>query len=159
MIPLQALRTVLAHEGGIADVGDGKGTTYFGQTPEWLRQWQLPTPDTPEAALTNYATWLQRSKLDRLTLQDDRLSTHFVDFAVHSGDSAAIRGLQVAVQVPADGILGPVTLSAIDRQDRDHLARRLFAYRLRLCGKLLARPENRRFASGWLNRLAALALV
>lgn len=151
------LTRLLVREGGVADVGDGKGVTRWGQTPEWLQAFGLQAPASATEAKQNYERWAAKTNLERVCQDGDALAEHLLDFAVHSGEGTAIRALQRIVGVAADGALGPQTLRALALCDRSHVAHKLFAYRLRLAGKLLAREENRRYAAGWLARLADLA--
>lgn len=147
---------VIQREGGVADVGDGKGLTSFGQTPGWLMQFGLPAPRTPDEAIANYRTWLVRTRLIGVCDQADSLADGTIDFAVHSGHQVAIRGLQRALGIAVDGILGPETQAAVDRCDRALIGRRIVADRLRFLGRLItqAPQQNSRWAAGWMNRLA-----
>lgn len=147
---------VIQREGWIADVGDGKGVTSFGQTPAWLQQFGFQAPKTKDDAAANYRTWLVRTRLIGLCDQADSLADGVVDFAVHSGHQVAIRGLQRALGVPVDGVLGPETQDAIDRCDRTVMGRRVLADRLRFLGRLITQSpqQNARWASGWCNRVA-----
>lgn len=146
---------VIEREGGIADVGDGKGVTSFGQTPAWLDSLGLPAPKTVEEAAANYRTWLVRTKLIGVCDEPDAFADGTVDWAVHAGHAVAIRALQKSLGVPADGILGPETQEAIDGCDRTLMGRKVVAARVRSLGRLIAdRPTNARYAAGWMNRLA-----
>ena len=54
-----------------------------------------------------------------------------------------------------DGILGPVSLEAINRLDSDVLYRQLVAARCRFYGQIITRdPTQAVFAAGWANRIA-----
>jgi lysozyme family protein len=152
----EIIATVLANEGGIADVGDGKGLTRFGQTPGWLSQFNLPIPANITEAADNYADWLRLTKLDALIGgQPDDLATIVIDFAVHSGHVTAIRMLQSAIGAQVDGVIGRSTLAALANADRKTVARRVLAGRMEQIGGLIADHPERyaRFARGWLRRL------
>ena len=78
-----------------------------------------------------------------------------LDSAVQHGPKTAIRWLQKIVRVPVDGILGPVSLEAINRWDTDVLYRMMVAERCRFYGRLItADPTQAVFAAGWANRIA-----
>jgi hypothetical protein len=78
--PLDALiERLLDREGGVADVGDGKGITRFGQTPEWLEQFGLPAPTTRAEAAVNYKRWLDLVKLTVVVLPGDDLADILLD--------------------------------------------------------------------------------
>src|SRR5262245_32454762 len=100
---------LLLNEGLIADVGDGKGTTYFGQTDPWLKEWDLPTPATAEQAIVNYEIWLYKSGLQVVCDEDVALAMLVIDYAVHSGLRRAVIALQGSLGVNPDGVIGPKT--------------------------------------------------
>lgn len=147
---------ILLHEGGITDLGDGKGVTRFGQTPGWLEDWGFVPPASAADAAANYAEWMSRVGLDRVCYRDEDLGYALTDWAVHSGHRIAIAALQQLLGVTRDGRIGPVTLAAIDDAPRRTLLQGLIAARIRFTGHLLADAivDRRRWASGWLNRLA-----
>jgi lysozyme family protein len=153
---------VLSWEGGIADVGDGKGVTRWGQTPQWLAQFGFEPPKTRDQAVANYRTWLVRTRLIGLCDYPDTLALAVIDWAVSSGHAEAIRGLQRALGTAVDGIYGPETQDLVDRLDscpgarsRQSVAARVLAARMRFIGRLVTdKPTNARFAAGWNDRLA-----
>jgi lysozyme family protein len=154
------IQRVLLHEGGIADVGDGKGVTRYGQTPDWLATWGLTPPDSPEAAAENYAAWMAKIGLDAVCDTDVTLGCAVTDWAVHSGHVTAIKGLQQALGVTPDGVLGPKTRHALLAPGNGPAWRRLtlgvHCARLEFLGRLLTdHPEKHaKYAAGWLNRMA-----
>lgn len=150
----ELIRRVLEREGGVADVGDGKGVTRWGQTPGWLKQFNLPVPTNPAEAAQNYATWLQVTRLDRLIGDTaDDLADIVIDWAVHAGHVTAIRMLQAAVGVSTDGVMGPATEAAV--KDRKAIARRVLAGRMEQVGGLISSQPDKyaRYAKGWLRRI------
>jgi lysozyme family protein len=149
---------VLMHEGGVADVGDGKGTTRYGQTTDWLATWGLPEPQSADQAATNYAAWMEKIGLDRICDTDPTLGAAVVDWAVHSGHVVAIRALQRGLGVAADGTFGPKTLHALlALGNYRRLVLNLHCSRLEFIGRLVTDHPDRhaKFAAGWCNRLAA----
>ena len=153
---LRIIERVLEHEGGIADVGDGQGLTRFGQTPAWLERWGYLPPVGPAEAMANYADWMRKLSLDAVADLDVEVGFLVTDWAVHAGHHAAIKGLQRALGVVTDGLIGPKTLAALEDAPRRPLTRQVLAYRLREMGTILAssQPDRRKFARGWLNRMA-----
>jgi lysozyme family protein len=151
------LMRVLAREGGIKDIGDGKGETRFGQTPDWIRQFGFLPPYTADQALANYATWLVRTKLIGLCDYPDSLADVAVDFAVQSGHTIAIADLQRALGAKVDGLLGPETQAVVDACDRRVTAGALLAAKLRYRGQLITGNPIKfaQWAQGWLARDAA----
>lgn len=154
----EIIRRILDREGGVADVGDGKGVTRWGQTPGWLSDFDLPTPTNATEAAENYAAWLRVTGLERLLQpRADALADTVIDLAVHSGHVTAIKSLQKAVGVKADGVIGPVTLAAVSiHSDRQHAAAAVIAWRMEQQGRLIAGAPDRyaRYALGWARRNA-----
>lgn len=151
------LEQVLRWEGGVKDVGDGRGVTSFGQTPDWLKRWKFPVPRSRSQAAQNYRAWLQKSGLGIVCVTDDALALLVVDWAIHSGESLAVKALQRQIGVVADGVIGPKTRAAIPETPHARLvtALALLADRMRQQGKLITnRPMNAAYAHGWANRLA-----
>jgi lysozyme family protein len=153
----ELIRDIVAREGGIADVGDGKGITRFGQTPNWLAEFNLPAPETPAQAATNYLIWLKKTRLYDLTGDSgDLLTDLVVDWAVHSDHRTAIKAMQRELGVDDDGQIGPDTIKAWRAiPDRHMLAARLIAARTEFLGRLVKKaPEkNLQFLNGWMNRM------
>lgn len=143
-------------EGGVADLGDGKGLTRWGQTEGWLQQHNLPIPKTAEEAATNWARWLARKRIAEVIYWDVTVGDLVADFAVHSGEGEGIAALQRAIGVADDGVIGPITLSALRRTNPESVAKRILADRTRFLGRLLASTttDRRKFARGWMNRIA-----
>lgn len=152
-----AIDRILEAEGGIADVGDGKGITRFGQTPAWLEDNGFVPPSNAADAAENYAEWMKRTRLAEISDIDRTLGWLVADFAVHSNPGPAIAALQRALDVKDDGVLGPVTMAHLRvKSGQPLLARRFVAERMKFVGALLGsmKHDRRKFARGWLNRLA-----
>ena len=152
-----AIDLILIDEGGIADVGDGKGVTRFGQTPGWLEDNGFTPPSNAADAASNYSVWMQRHRLDELCDIDVTVGHIVTDDAVHSTVGDAIRRLQRSLAgVTVDGVLGPLTLDAVRRADPATLACNVLAEKLEHRGQLLGslRTDRRKFAAGWCNRIA-----
>lgn len=165
----ELIARIIRREGGVADVRDGKGTTRFGQTPGWLAQFNFRPPTNATEAAENYAEWLRVTKLDRIIAdRPDALADSVIDLAVHSGHVIAILALQRAVGVNADGVIGPVTVSAVRiDEDRHRAAIGVIAWRMEQQGAIIARDwalaqqgqltgrdENAKNALGWARRNA-----
>ena len=150
---------VLVREGGIADVGDGKGLTRFGQTPGWLADWGLTAPETADAARENYAAWMVKTGLDGVCDADVTLGAAVTDWAVNSGHQTAIKALQRSFGIAADGVIGPTTRHWLTMMT-PAAARRITLFvhcaRLEFVGRIITdEPEKHaRYAAGWCNRLA-----
>ena len=145
---------ILISEGGVADVGDGMGVTRYGQTPIWLEDWGFVPPSNVSDAAANYEVWMKKLRLDDVIEKSPLVGYLVTDFAVMSHHLPAIKALQSALGVTADGVIGPVTLGALDGLNEHRLALRLLAARGRQLGGAMAmrRKDNRQFARGWMNR-------
>jgi lysozyme family protein len=75
------------------------------------------------------------------------------DFAVNSGPSRAIKYAQAVVGVPEDGVMGPVTLAAINAMDPNKFIDSLCDHRLGFLRALETWPT---FGAGWAARVADL---
>ena len=107
-----------------------------------------------EARAIYHAEYFVKPKIDKINRTS--LRVFMLDAAVQHSPKRVIRWLQKIAGVPADGILGPVSLGAVNRLDSDVLYRRLVAERCRFYGRLITRkPSQAVFAAGWANRLAA----
>ncbi len=146
---------ILDAEGGIADVGDGEGTTRFGQTENWLSAWGFPSPHTREEAAVNYRAWMAITRLDELTGINEPLAGLVIDSAVNEGLSYAVRTLQGAVGAVQDGVIGGGTISATTHADAKRISYRILKARLDHYVQLAKGDPTRNLAylHGWTNRL------
>ena len=166
---------VLAHEGGYADhPEDPGGATNMGITRNTLAAWRKVSPASSLGK--DQVMGLSRSEAADIyrglywdTCGADRVPPGFdlalFDFAVNSGPSRAVKTLQAILKVPADGIIGPVTLRAIGAGVRAGRTRALING---LCDSRLGFLERlatfATFGRGWTRRVgtiraAALAMA
>lgn len=75
------------------------------------------------------------------------------DAAVNSGPVQSILWLQRAVNVAADGKLGPITLAAVAKSDPDQLLRKMLGARLHMMTGL---PNWHANSRGWAARIAEI---
>jgi len=73
-----------------------------------------------------------------------------MDFGVNSGPSRSIKGLQTVVGVPADGVIGPLTLEAVRKADPLKIVDDLYAYRMQFLRSLGTWST---FGRGWKARV------
>ena len=144
---------ILASEGGYTPAvpSDPGGETNFG-----ISKRSYPGVDikalTREAAIEIYrADFWTAIRGAELPLA---IAFPLLDFAVNSGPVPAIKALQAALRVKADGILGSVTMASIPDGDGSALAAlvmRMTAQRLRFMASLANWGPNSR---GWVSRIA-----
>jgi lysozyme family protein len=82
------------------------------------------------------------------------------DGAVNMGAGTSIKILQLCIGVETDGVLGPVTLAAVNRQSEHQILRNFLAQRAVYYMKIiLNNPTLWKFSLGWMRRLFSLAEV
>lgn len=157
-------RMINRYEGGYGwDRNDPGGPTKYGITCYDLAEFMHQTMDS-------MARWAPIVKAMSLATADEIYQEKYAtacafnalnvgcdcvvfDFGVNSGPSRAIRYSQHIVNVNIDGILGPITLQAINAHDPVDFVRELCAVRLSFLESLGTWSE---FGTGWSNRVADL---
>lgn len=77
-----------------------------------------------------------------------------VDWAWHSGTTTAAKEIQRVLGVKADGIIGDITLSAINSQSPLPLFGKIKAARVKYIERICkSRPVNQKYYRGWMNRI------
>jgi lysozyme family protein len=143
----EAIGFVLSNEGGLSnDPADPGGLTNFG-----ISQKSYPNLDirnlTREDAVQIYQDdyW---NKFQYGDITSQRVATKLFDSAVNMGPVRAVRLLQLAVNVQADGVLGVQTIAAVNAADESNLMDEFKAQLAKYyCD--LGKPE---FMLGWLRR-------
>lgn len=153
---------IIKREGGYVNhPSDRGGPTKYGITLSTLESWcsRVMTAEDvaglgkEEARVIYHNEYLVKPKIDKI--HNISLRVLALDSAVQHGPRKAIRWLQKIARVPADGILGPVSLMRINRLDSGVLYRRMVAERCRFYGRLITKdPSQAVFAAGWANRIA-----
>jgi lysozyme family protein len=145
----RAFERLIGHEGGYAnDPNDPGGETKFGIS-------RRSHPGEDIAGMT-----LERAR--SIYLRDywgpagcdtvpDGVRFDLFDMAVNSGVKAAIKTLQRAVGETADGILGPLTLQAVQSMAPSRVVARFCGSRLLFMTDLKNWPHHGR---GWARRIA-----
>jgi lysozyme family protein len=155
---LDIYRIVMEYEGGYVNhPNDPGGETYKGISrrahPNW-KGWQLidqkkPVPEqlVQEFYYNNY--WL-RLRSDEMPYP---VGEYLFDFGVNAGISRAVITVQRALNIKADGVLGPVTIGAIQKQDPQKLMYELLKDRVGYYTTITM--QNSRFQVfflGWIRR-------
>lgn len=160
------LDRVLDHEGGYADhPSDPGGRTMQGVTQAtydgWRRKRSLPARhvrliERHELEAIYRTGYWARVRADELPIGIDYA---VFDAAVNSGPARAIRWLQQAVGVPADGIIGPQTMGAVKARPPLHIIESMCGIRMQFLRGLSHWPT---FGKGWsrrVNEVEAAALA
>lgn len=144
---------VIGYEGGyVNDPHDTGGETNWGITKRTAQENGYTgsmKAMTREQAYRIYekAFW-QRYNCDKLS---PAVAFQFFDAAVNHGVGNASRMLQRAVDVADDGIVGKVTLSAVEKMPISDFILKFNAQRIKFYTKLKSFP---RYGAGWMNRVA-----
>lgn len=152
----RSLDLVLHHEGGFVDhPKDPGGATNLGCTKSTWERW-IGHPcdvDAIKALTPNDVAPLYKQKYWDVAKCDDLpagIDYCVFDTAINSGPGRAIKFLQTAIGVPADGAIGPITMKAIHAADARQVIDAFTAARLEFL-KELATWET--FGKGWERRV------
>lgn len=145
----QCFDKLIAHEGGyVSHEKDPGGETNWGISKRSYPQVDIKNL-TRDAAKAIYKTdFWDRVQCDRLP---PTLAYLLFDAAVNSGIGQAIRFLQRAIGTADDGVLGPLTLAAVQRFDAESLCARFLGQRLDFMTRLSTFDY---FGKGWSRRIA-----
>lgn len=164
----KAMKFVFQWEGGVSDdPADSGGVTKYGVC---LRFYRTIHPNATRAdilALTKeqasdifYSEFWLKCHCDELFL--DKIAVALFDTAVNTGVSQAVKFLQRAVNVKADGKMGIITISAVNEHtdDEQTILDNFIKQRQQFYKDLATRkPSQQVFLKGWLNRTNALATL
>jgi uncharacterized protein (TIGR02594 family) len=151
----ECLTETLVWEGGYSnDPYDSGGATQAGVTTERYRQYRRVKGLKPRSVKR-----IERHEVDEIyhdyywqAVMGDRLPDGIdlavFDFRVNGGP--AVHSLQRALGVRADGLIGPITLEALEGVDVEKAVREICAARLAYVKKL---KVFWRFGRGWTNRI------
>jgi lysozyme family protein len=160
-----AFRAVVGEEGGFtanpADPGNWTGGACGSGrcvgTKYGISAAAYPTLDIAALTLDDAQTIYRRDYWDKM--QGDNLPPALAllvfDAAVNSGVSRAVRWLQSAIGVKADGVLGAVSLAAA-RNSAGHGAAVLAEFQAQRLMFLAGLPTWRTFGLGWARRLCRM---
>ena len=148
-----AFSRLLEHEGGYSNHAvDPGGKTMYGITEAVARAHGY-VGDMRNLSVDFAKKIYKSSYWD--TVRADELPDHIryttFDAAVNSGPTQSIKWLQQAVGVPADGIIGPVTLKAVRAAQAESLRAAMLGRRLMFLTNL---PGWGSFGRGWSRRIA-----
>lgn len=155
-------------EGGfVHDSDDAGGATNMGVTLKtyaaYCKRKGYPRPTVERLKNLSEEKWQDIMRTlywdviggDRIQSQSVALAIY--DWAVHSGPATAVKHVQRILGVKADGVVGPITLSAINSASPLPLFGQIKQDRIKFLKSLVVqRPENRKFLNGWLNRVNSI---
>ena len=155
-----AVSFVLAHEGGYSnDIDDDGGETKFGISKRIYPDLDINALTIDQAkAIYKRDFWEPQLYKE---IKDVNLATKVFDLAVNMGSNWAHRLVQRALRATGqdileDGILGPMTLAAINKADLTDLLAALKSEAAGYYRTLAAtKPKRAKFLKGWLKRAYA----
>jgi lysozyme family protein len=146
----EAFERLIGHEGGYVDhPADPGGSTKFG-----ISQRSYPREDIKGMTLERAKELYARDFWGPVGCDavPDAIKFDLFDMAVNSGVKTAIKALQTAVDQDPDGVMGPLTLQALQSANPTRLAARFNGVRLQYMASLSNWPS---FSRGWANRIAS----
>ena len=151
----RAFDLLITHEGGFSNHPDDPGgATMYGVT-EVVARAEGYTGPMRELSL-DFAKQVYKKrywdacKCDQMP---DVIRYPLFDAAVNSGPSQAIKWLQIAAGVKADGALGPITQQTVNVLPVQTTRQKMIGARLRFMTELKNWPS---FSKGWSRRVAAI---
>ena len=155
---------ILQWEGGfVNDPVDRGGATNKGITIGTFRQFYGAGATVEQLKNITDEQWLHifrvgywdAWKADRINNQ--AIANIVVDWAWASGAATSIKQVQRMLGVAVDGVMGPVTLNALNRRPARELFSDIKDRRLSFVKGVVARdPSQQRFIRGWENRINAI---
>ncbi|HBG40100.1 MAG TPA: peptidoglycan domain protein [Porphyromonadaceae bacterium] len=155
---------ILKWEGGFANDPDdlggatNKGIT-FNTFSSYCRRKGYPKPTIERLKAITAAQWMDIMKTmywDKWRadeIQSQSVANILVDWLWLSG-SHGIKIPQSVLGVPADGIVGPQTINAVNREDPLTLFNKIKEARYQFIDRICqSRPINNKYKKGWINRL------
>jgi lysozyme family protein len=144
-----AFEAVIGHEGGYVNhPRDPGGETKFGISRRAYPMEDIRGMTLERAKAIYLRDYWGPAGCDAVP---DEVRFDLFDMAVNAGVRAAVRALQRAVGELDDGILGPLTLQAVQSMPADRVRTRFAAERLLHFAGLPAWPA---FGRGWVRRVA-----
>ena len=146
----QSFEKLIGHEGGyVNNPADPGGETKFGVSRRAYPLENIRAMTLERAKVLYLHDYWGPAGCDAVP---DAIKFDLFDMAVNSGPVAAIKNLQRAVGVAADGMLGPLTLQAVNAMPAPRVLARFNGHRLDLMADLKSWPV---FGRGWAKRIAA----
>lgn len=143
----QAVEFVLKAEGGyVFDPRDPGGETRFGISKRSYPKEDIKNLTEQRAKEIYKRDFWDAAKCDQLPAA---LRLAVFDAAVNQGLGAAIRMLQACLQVTQDGVLGPKSIAAAQKNPESLV----IAYMTERAMRYMGTANFDRFGRGWLNRI------
>lgn len=144
-----AFEALVGHEGGHVDHPDDPG----GETKYGISKRSYPDVNIAGLTLDDAKAIYRRYYWDRVKSDELPSELRFLlfDAAVNAGVAQSIKWLQRAVGARDDGVIGPITLAAIESKNAHKIARKFLGQRLKHMTDLKHWDQ---FGRGWARRIA-----
>lgn len=150
----KAFKKLIGHEGGYVNHPDDPGgETNFGISKRSYPGEDIAGMTLDRAKVIYFRDYWLKAGCDKLPHPVDFLQ---FDAAVNSGVVIANMWLQRAVGTAEDGVLGPITLAAVEALHPYELAARVSSIRLNFMTRLSTWSS---FGRGWARRIAGNLIV
>lgn len=155
-----ALAEVLKNEGGYVDhPNDRGGKTNRGITQKTLSDFlgrEATDEEIQNISMETVRQIYKQNYWDRLSLsklKDPVLASVLFDQAVNRGTRKVAEQIQAALGVKVDGVIGPITLRAINERDSmKFLIEFVKRSQLSYCDIVISNPSQIVFLKGWIQR-------
>ena len=145
-----AFEALIGHEGGYVDhPNDPGGETKFGISKRSYPDVNIAGLTLDEAKAIYRRDYWDRAKADEMPSE---LRSLIFDGAVNAGVAQSIKWLQRAAGAREDGVLGPITMSAIADSNPHKIASNFLGQRLNHMTELKHWDQ---FGRGWARRIAS----
>lgn len=141
--------------------GDRGGQTFAGISRRWHPDWPgwryIDTGNQDNPIVTQLTRNFFKIKFwDRINgdvFQDQEMAESVYDFGVNADPIVAVKLVQIILGVTPDGIIGPVTSSALNQLDPETFHLKFFIAKIaRYAGICNADKTQKKFLLGWVNR-------
>lgn len=157
-----ALYTRAAAKGVSYTEGDAGGYTFVGITLDTYRSYMGTSVTPDDLSAMSFVTWksiLKRVFWDRWhadEINNQSIANALVDWLWTSG-TWGIKKPQAALGLRADGIVGPLTLAAVNDEDTRTTFYTIKAAHIAYIDNLcINRPTQEKFRDGWINRINSI---
>jgi lysozyme family protein len=155
---------ILKWEGGFSnDPSDKGGATNKGITIATFRQYYGSKATIEQLKNITDEQWLTIFKIGYWYpfkgdyINNQSVANLCVDWAWNSGTKTAIKQVQRVLGVDADGIVGNITVNAINKANQKLLFENIKKARLQYVNDIVRRNSSQaKFINGWTNRINAL---
>lgn len=128
-----------------------KRTRYKGGIPRFTE-----FPNIDYLVVDFYDKKWKRNRMSEINNQN--IANLLFDYMIHSGTGTAVKAIQNILGVKVDGIIGPITLGAINSTNPNKLFSKLLEQREKFLDRLImSDPTQEIFRKGWSNRLEFFA--